>query len=313
MIRKIIIDTDGCSDDAFAILLAMLDKNIKVELITTVNGCVSAKQAATNVLATLELLDTYYPEVHIGSEYSILRNERHNIPSVHGKDGMANMFLKVKKHKVSSNKGVLQLLETLKNNKPNTIDIIALGPLTNIALAILLDKDTMKKARSIFAMGSSGLGLGNVTALAESNIWQDPIACQIVIDSKIPTTFVGWDACRGDSFFNEKEINDIYKANKLGKFSIECNELMIQLNVNRFNKRCIDIADVAAMEAYLNPKCIDTMDKYYCEVDTSGGVSDGAVLVDTLNVHNKKPNIYICSKLKSNIYKKDVIKRIKSF
>lgn len=306
--KKLIIDTDGCSDDAMAIMMALKDERYQVEMISTVDGGVSTKQAALNVLVVEEYAKTYYPPVYEGATKSFLRSERHGIASLHGKDGMGDLFLAPKKLKIKKENGVDKILETLKNNKAKTIKIIALGPLTNIALAIMNDPKTMARVKEIDIMGTGGLGLGNVTPAAECNIWQDPIATQIVLESNLPLMFVGWDACRGDAFLHEEEIDRIANSGKLGKLAIDCNRLMIDLNVKRMNKRWIDLADVAAMAAALEPSVIDTCDKYYLNCDTSGGISDGAVLVDVLGTTGKDPNAYVCSKLKADKYKEYILK-----
>ena len=308
--KKIIIDTDGCSDDFMAIMMAVNDENHHIEMITTVDGGIDAITAANNSLVALETVDNYYPPIYVGSKQPILRNERHGIPSLHGKDGLSDMFLKPKAHKISEGDGVTKIIETINND--NDIEIIALGPLTNIALAIKLAPEVMSKTKRIVAMGSGGLGTGNVTPLAECNVWQDPIAAKIVVDSNIPFVYVGWDACRGDSFLNEEEINRIASSGPIGKMAIDVNRYMIDLNVNRLSKVYIDLADVAAMAAALYEDCIEECDKYYCDVDTSGGIADGAVSVDVLGTSGKQPNIWICSKLKPDLYKEYIYKTLKA-
>jgi len=77
----------------------------------------------------------------------------------------------------------------------------------------------------------------------------------------------------------------------------------MEMNAGRFGFNCLDMADPAAMAAALHPDCIDICDAYYCEVDTSPGISSGAVLVDIYGFSGKEPNAFICSKLKSDVYK----------
>ena len=74
-------------------------------------------------------------------------------------------------------------------------------------------------------MGTAGLGDGNVTPVAEFNIWQDAEAAKIVTESGLDNIiFVGWDACLGDCMLNPKEIKEIRESGKLGKFVIDCNK-----------------------------------------------------------------------------------------
>ncbi|WP_334196522.1 nucleoside hydrolase, partial [Muricomes intestini] len=172
--------------------------------------------------------------------------------------------------------------------------IIALGPLTNLALAIRLEPETVKKAGRIVIMGTAGLGEGNVTPVAEFNIWQDAEAAKIVVDSGLQhIIFVGWDACLGECMLTPGEIQEIYESGELGKFVIDCNKHLLEMNRERFGDNYLDMADPSAVAAALYPECVEDCEKYYCEVDVSAGPSYGAVLVDVNNVTGKEPNVYI--------------------
>ena len=179
-------------------------------------------------------------------------------------------------------------------------------------MAIKLEPETMKKVGRIVAMGTAGLGVGNVSPVAEFNIWQDGEACKIVNDFGFENLiYVGWDACLDEAMLNEEEINQIRNASELGKYCIDSNCVLMNMNIDRFGYPCLDMADPAAMAAALYPECIDKCDKYYCEVDISNGPSYGAVLVDYYGFSNKEPNAYICSKLKANKYKEYIFKTLK--
>lgn len=142
--KKIIIDTDCGSDDAMAIAMALNDPAYEIVLITTVAGNVDVEQATMNVLTTIEYAKTYEPPVYKGSPKMLLRNLAF-AHETHGQDGMGDIGLRPKRLKPCNGNGILMLLETLRNSKEGEIDIIALGPLTNLALAIRLDPEAMKK------------------------------------------------------------------------------------------------------------------------------------------------------------------------
>ncbi len=303
MKKKIIIDTDCGSDDAVAIVMALQDRRYHVEMFTTVAGNVPVDQATVNTLISIEYAGTYEPPVYEGASRMLFK-ELVFAYETHGNDGMGDIGLKVDRLSASDGNAVLELMKKLKEGGDEEYDIIALGPLTNIAIAILLDVDIVRKAGRIVIMGSAGLGAGNVTPTAEFNVWQDAEAAKIVVDSGLENIiFVGWDACLGDDIFNEEEIQKIRNSGPLGKFSIDINEQLIALNKDRFGYESIDFADPAAMAAALYPECIDVCDKYYCDIDVSNGIGYGTLVVDRDNVLNKEPNVYICSKLKADLYK----------
>ncbi len=311
MQKKIMIDTDCGSDDAMAIAMALNDPAYEILLITTVSGNVPAKQAAANTLTTIEYADTYEPPVYLGCEKMLLKKLAFAYET-HGHDGMGDIGLVPQRLKVSEGYGVVKMLEALRASEPGEIDIIALGPLTNLALAIRMDYEAMQKAGRIVCMGSAGLGDGNVSPLAEFNIWQDAEAAAILVESGLESiTFVGWDACLGDCMLNPEEIEKSRKGSKLGKFAIDCNKDLIELNKHRFGAPYLDMADPAAMTAALHQECIRQCDKYYCEVDISAGLNYGAVVVDKTNVTGKEPNVYICSKLYADKYKEYIYKTLR--
>ncbi len=301
--KKIIIDTDCGSDDAMAIAMALNDPNYEILMISTVSGNVRMKQATINTLTTLEYTDSYYPPVYEGCDLPLIRDWV-GAAETHGEDGMGDIGLVPHRLKASEGNGVLKMLEVLREEEEKTVDIIALGPLTNLAVALRLDAETMRRADKIWVMGTSGLSVGNVSPVAEFNIWQDAEACKVVLDAGLDQLiFVGWDACCDDAMLTPAEIKRIRESGELGKFCIDSNRQLMELNVQRFGDAYLDMADPAAMAAALYPKCIDKMEKYYCEVETSSGPAYGAVLVDRLFFSGKTPNAYICSKLKEDLYK----------
>lgn len=308
--KKIIIDTDCGSDDAVAIAMALNDPKYEIQMITTVSGNVPMLQATKNTLTTIEYAGTYEPPVYMGSDMMLLRQLSYAYET-HGSDGMGDIGFAPKKLKPSEGNGVIKMIEALRNSKDGEIDIIAIGPLTNIALAIRLDYEAMKKAGRIVIMGTAGLGDGNVTPVAEFNIWQDPEAAKIVTESGLKEIiFVGWDACLGDSMLNPKDIEKIRTGSALGRFAMDCNKNLLEMNRERFGDDYLDMADPSAMAAALYPECIERCDKYYCQVDTSNGIGYGAMMVDKNSVLGKEPNIYICSKLFPDKYKEYVFRTL---
>ncbi|PHV69529.1 nucleoside hydrolase [Sporanaerobium hydrogeniformans] len=307
--QKLIIDTDCGSDDAMAIAMALNDPNFEILFFTTVSGNVDAKRAAYNTLMTIEHAGTYQPPVYIGCNQALLRDMVF-AHETHGLDGMGDIGLKVKSLEVTPGNGVLKILEALDTHEAGEIEIITLGTLTNIALAMRLEPDIMRKVKRIVAMGTAGLGTGNVSPVAEFNIWQDAEAAKIVNDFGVPLMYVGWDACLEDAMLNEEEINRIRESGELGKFTIDCNKRLMEMNRERFGALYLDMADPAAMAAALYPECIEECDHYFCEVDVSNGPSYGSVLVDKYHFSGKEPNAYICSKLKANLYKEYIYKTL---
>ncbi len=309
--KKIIIDTDCGSDDAMAIAMALNDPHYEILFFTTVSGNVEAAQATINTLTTIEYAQSYEPPVYMGARKPLLK-KLECAHETHGEDGMGDIGLVPKRLKARPENGILKLLEALRESKPGEIDIIALGPLTNIAIALRLDEEAVKKAGRIVVMGTAGLGTGNVSPVAEFNIWQDAEAAKLVTESGLENLiYVGWDACLEESMLSPDEIKKIRESGSIGKFAIDCNRVLMEMNKDRFGDYYLDMADPAAMAAALYQDCIEACDKYYCEVDVSAGPSYGGVLVDKYHFSGKEPNAYICSKLKADKYKEYIYKTLK--
>lgn len=307
--KKLIIDTDCGSDDAMAIAMALRDERYEILCFTTVSGNVDAYAAARNTLTTIEYAESYEPPVYIGCDRPLL-SPLVGAYETHGADGMGDIGLEPRRLAVSQGNGIVKLAELLRASRQGEIDIITLGTLTNIALAMRVFPDDMKKVGRIVIMGSSGLGFGNVSPVAEFNIWQDAEAAKIVLGFGVKLMFVGWDACIDDAMLEKEDLDRLRGSGRLGRMCVDCNRVLMQLNRERFGRDCLDMADPAAMAAALCPECIDECDEYYCEADVSGGPSHGAVLVDRYRFSGKEPNAAVCSRLKPQVFKDYIFKTL---
>lgn len=300
--RKVMIDTDCGSDDAMAIAMALRDPAIEVLFLTTCAGNVGMEQATRNTLLTLEQAGSYAPPVYKGCDRPLLQPLSYAYET-HGQDGMGDLGLAPQRLTPTPGHGVYQLLSALRSHAPGTLEVVALGPLTNLALAIRLEPETMARVKVIAIMGSAGLGAGNVTPLAEFNIWQDAEAAKVVLESGLPLLLVGWDACLGDAMLSPQDIQRLRDSGPLGRFVIDTNRVLMEMNEERFGQPCLDMADPAAMAAALYPDCRKVCDAYFCEVDVSPGIGYGAVVVDRNHFSGKPANVLLCSQLHADRFK----------
>ena len=296
--QKIIIDTDCGSDDAMAIAMALNDERYEVMMITTVSGNVRVDQATYNTLTTIRMSDSYHPPVYVGRN-DMLKRKWEGSDDTHGMDGMGDEDLVDYSLKYDEGDAVEKIIEALNDNPDKTIDIITLGPLTNIATIIDKDPEVLKKARRIIMMATPGTASGNVTANAEFNVWQDGEAFDRVINAGLDNlTAVGWSACLDEAMLDEKEIEIIKRSNELGHFLIRANKTLVGLNETRFGYKCLDMADPAAMAAALLPECIKDSRPCHIQVNLSDDEYYGEVYIDYV----KKPNVTLVTALKDDIY-----------
>ena len=303
--RRLIIDTDCGSDDAVAIAMAMRNPAVEILMISAVCGNVSMEQAVQNTLTTLEYADTYFPPVYRACASPLLRKASFAFET-HGKDGLGDLGFAPKRLKPATGNGIVEMLNLLRESSSGEIEIVTLGPLTNLAVALMLDPEALRRVKRISSMGGAGFGQGNVSPVAEFNIWHDGEAAKMLLDFGAPLMFIGWDACLGDAVFEEQEMNKIESSGKLGSFAIRCNHRLIELNKIRFGRTAIDFADPAAMAAVLWPDCIKTCAEYPCEVEITNGPCYGALVVDRNHEFGREPNAAICSQLHAELFKQYV-------
>jgi inosine-uridine nucleoside N-ribohydrolase len=190
MTQKIIIDTDPGHDDAMALMLACGSPEFDILAVTTVSGNSTIQNTTRNARFILNFIDKSSIPIYSGAEKPLRRDLVQAV--VHGASGLDGVDPTNESNLTGD--AVTQLLRLIKAN-PNEVTIIALGPLTNIALAIEKDPATMKLAKQIVAMGGAINVAGNKNRVAEFNIFVDPDAADIVMRFPVPKTLVPLDAC----------------------------------------------------------------------------------------------------------------------
>lgn len=190
--KPIIFDVDTGIDDALAMAYALHSPELEVLGFTTCFGNVAVEDATRNTLTVLEKLDRHIP-VFSGANQTLNRGEKKKYPKhVHGEDGLGNTRKEVSALQASQGNAVDFIIDQVKS-RPNDITVIAVGPLTNIALAIKKAPKIMSLVKEVIIMGGAVRVPGNVTPFAEANILSDPDAADLVFSSGLPVTLVGLD------------------------------------------------------------------------------------------------------------------------
>ena len=190
MTRKIIIDTDPGQDDAMALMLACKSPEFDILAATTVCGNSTIENTTRNTRFILDFLGKKTIPVYSGARKPLERDLIQAI--VHGASGLEG--IDPTNDSQLTDDAVDQILTIVKAN-PNEVTLVALGPLTNIALAIQKDPETMRLVNEIVSMGGAIDVAGNKNRVAEFNVFVDPEAADIVMRFPIKKTFVPLDAC----------------------------------------------------------------------------------------------------------------------
>ena len=192
MTRKLIIDTDPGIDDAMAIIFACLHGEIDVVGLTTVFGNVSTETATRNACALVELVGTDV-SVAKGSDVPLVQPLRPPAWQIHGREGFGDVRLPDPAQETLVDDTAAEFICRALHDNPGEVDICAVGPLTNLALALRADPSITEVVRSVVVMGGSLDAGGNATPVAEANIWQDPHAANAVFSAPWDVTIVGLD------------------------------------------------------------------------------------------------------------------------
>jgi purine nucleosidase len=288
MPRTFLIDTDTASDDAVALIMALRWREIRVVAITVVAGNIPVQQATSNALYTAELCGSDVP-VYSGAEKPLVR-KLVIADWFHGVDGLGDHGYVPERRRPEPVHAVEAITEALQAN-PGT-EIVTLGPLTNIALALSRNPKLTKYVKRCVIMGGAPCCEGNVTPAAEFNIWVDPEAARIVFQSGMPIEMVGWHLCRGEAALNQKEIDGLLSLKSpLADFAVRCNSVAAEAFFRQTGQRGISLPDPVAMGIALNPSLCLSSSEHYVEIETSSDLTRGATVVDRLNVASDPRNI----------------------
>jgi purine nucleosidase len=187
--RRLLVDTDTAADDPVALVMALRHLGVRVEAITVVAGNVPVDQGVQNALYTLELLGEHVPVLR-GAESPLLAPLKTS-QFIHGEDGMGDRGLPLHGREPHPGHAVDALLEVAKRY-PGQVELVTLGPLTNVAMALHKDPSFAAKVKGCVMMCGAADHLGNITPVAEFNVWVDPEAAEVVFSSGMPIKMVAW-------------------------------------------------------------------------------------------------------------------------
>ena len=275
--KHIILDTDPGIDDALAFILAFNSPELKVEAVTTVAGNVNHTKGHRNAKRLLEFLAVEDVPVCAGAVTPLVKKMGH-AEEFHGKTGLGDSTLPEPTMKTDPRSAVDIILEKADEIGKN-LTLVAAGPLTNIAVAILADPLLPEKVDKLVIMGGAfnltPYGHGNANSVAEFNIWLDPEAAKIVFNSGIPMVAVGLDTTTHPDYRMSREMFEgiVAKGNRTTDL---VNDLCRSL-VERFNG--FSLHDPQAMAYVIDPTMFTT-EKYKVDVECTGELTRGMTVVE---------------------------------
>ncbi|MFQ6053529.1 MAG: nucleoside hydrolase [Candidatus Bathyarchaeia archaeon] len=309
--RHVIIDTDPGVDDALALMLAFNSPELQVEAVTTVAGNVDQDRAHRNALKILEFLGVDGVPIARGAPRPLLR-EGSNDAEIHGKTGLGDAELPEPRLKSDGRSAVEVILEKA-GDLGDGLTIIAIGPLTNIASALLVEPRLMDGVSGLVVMGGAfnltPYGHGNVTPVAEFNIWYDPEAAKVVFDSGMPVTAVGLDVTTNPD--NRLSRGLFEEIEGLGTRRARLVADLCRGFIRRFGG--VSLHDPLAVAAALDPGLVRT-EPYAVDVETVSELTRGQTIVDRRDPRHvrrrREPNVDVCVSLDGERFLKLFMDRV---
>ena len=302
MPRKIILDVDTGSDDACAIMLAHLHPDIQLEAVCTVKGNQPLKNTTENTLRIRDLLNADFP-VYRGCATAFVKDlikpELIRAENIEAHDENGNPIsihsdyfdLPESKGKIEDKPAPIFYVDYLKNAK-EPVTIVMVGPLTNLAVALLIDPSIVNNIEEIVIMGG-GCDISNVTSSAEFNIYDDPEAAQRVIHCGAKITMVPLDATH-KAYISQDDSNEL---KKIGTPAALFAASMLDIRI-LVHDQCqpLEVEHTCALH---DPLCIAYLidpsvlkDVRYCNVEVSTtGFTVGQTVVDQRAIQNNR-NVY---------------------
>lgn len=313
MKKKVILDMDPGIDDALAILLAFRSHELDVLGITIVSGNVHTSKGAINALRILNALKIKEDiPVYKGQDKPLLR-PLITAEWVHGSDGLGDANIPMPSKKPREGSGVKFIIDTIMNSKRGDITLIATGPLTNIAAALLLEPSLVERVKELILMGGAfGLtpyGIGNATPVSEFNFYTDPEAAKIVFESSIPITAVGLDVTTDPQAIITKE-----KYEKMATSSSEIHRFAAAIMKNLINRfGYMQLHDPMAVAMAIDSNLFKTS-KYYVTIAINDDDTRGQAIVERRDwlpeEYKKKPNANIANWIDGPRFLKFFLERI---
>ncbi|KAJ6825034.1 putative uridine nucleosidase 2 [Iris pallida] len=277
--KKIIIDTDPGIDDAMAIFVALRSPEVEVIGLTTIFGNVYTTLATRNALHLLEVAERGDIPVAEGSHVTVMQGTKLRIADfVHGSDGLGNQNFPPPKGKPIDQSAAAFLVEQA-NLYPGKVTVVALGPLTNIALAVQMDPTFPEKIGQIVILGGAFSVNGNVNPAAEANIFGDPEAADIVFTCGADILAVGINVTHQVVLTDDDRDKLEKSEGKFARYLCKILELYFSYHSEAYSTKGVYLHDPTALLAAVNPSLL-TYITGVVRVQTSG-ITRGLTLLDT--------------------------------
>jgi purine nucleosidase len=272
----VVVDCDTGVDDALALLYLIHRPQVDIVAAGCVHGNVPVAAVARNTLQVLALAGRADIPVAIGAARP-LAQALHTSEAVHGGDGLGGA---AREHEgtVAAGSAAEQLV-ALARRRPGELSLLATGPLTNLALALLLEPRLPHLVRQVVVMGGAFAVPGNITPHAESNIFHDPEAAALVMEAPWPLTVVGLDVTMATILDGHRLARLASSQSPRAQFSWQALQQYLDVYERRLGRRGCPVHDALAAAILVQPD-LAVCDRVPVHVELEGRWTRGATLID---------------------------------
>ncbi|GAA4362899.1 nucleoside hydrolase [Paeniglutamicibacter cryotolerans] len=277
--RTIYLDCDTGIDDSLALAFLLAAPGTDLVGIGAVSGNVSAAQGAQNTLDLLELAGRGDIPVAIGAHDPLAGHFDGGVPHIHGDNGIGNIKLHPAQA-TTTGTSAAELLISLSHDHPGELSIVAIGPLTNIALALAIDPSLPTRIKDVTIMGGAALVAGNVSPVAEANIWNDPEAAALTLAARWDLTLVPLDVTLENILEEEQRValeeSPIPVVSSIGRIL----DFYFDFYVGLYGRRASAMHDPLAAAIATGAIIPTNAPRVAIEVDTTRGPGRGQTICD---------------------------------
>lgn len=287
--RRVLVDGDGTTEDVVALWMAARQPDLEVVGVTTVAGCVRVAQATENILYGLELVGISRIPVFAGCERPLVRPYS-PVDAFFGRSGLGTHSPTKPKGRAESAHAVDAILSLCRHYR-RELELVCLGPLTNLAAALIQVPRLAEMPAQVYVYGGSAQG-GNVTAAAEYNFYADPEAAALVLESGLPLTLVTWDLARQQLCMRDVDIHRIRQGGtRECRFFLEGTRTLAEYCRRNLRQRGSDLGAVLTMALALDPGVAREAVRVRADVETRGELTRGQLVLDLLGLSRRPPNV----------------------